>query len=213
LDFAQADFLTVQGGGTDGSGTSLSTSLKDLQKLGANAVMFDHPLSGVQGRNLVEEFKVRVLDRNQVIVDIFAQRAKTYEGKLQVELAQMLDQLPRNLHRGSAEAFAQDAKARDLARTAVLARGFDRALPPAAATFLYLPFEHSEALADQNLAVALFEGLRDVPSMAAPGGAIDYAWRHRAVILRFGRFPHRNAALGRASTPAEEAWLAAGGGF
>jgi len=137
--------------------------------------------------------------------------ADTPEGAL--ALALLLDQLPRNLHRGSPAAFAQDAKARDLARRAVLARGFDRALPPAAATFLYLPFEHSEALADQNVAVALFEGMRDVRAMAAPGGAIDYAWRHRAVILRFGRFPHRNAALGRVSTAAEEAWLAAGGGF
>jgi uncharacterized protein (DUF924 family) len=137
--------------------------------------------------------------------------ADSPEGAL--ALALLLDQLPRNLHRGSAAAFAQDAKARALARRAVLAQGFDRALPPAAAIFLYLPFEHGETLADQNLSVALFEGLRDVPAMAAPGGAIDYAWRHRAVIVSFGRFPHRNAALGRASTPAEAAWLAAGGGF
>ena len=138
--------------------------------------------------------------------------ADTPEGAL--ALALLLDQLPRNLHRGSAEAFAQDAKARDLARTAVLARGFDRALPPAAATFLYLPFEHSEALADQNLAVALFEGLRDDPVHAAPGGSIDFAWRHRAVIRRFGRFPHRNAVLGRTDTAAEAAYLAEpGAGF
>ncbi len=128
-------------------------------------------------------------------------------------LAILLDQFPRNLFRGSAEAFAADAMMRDIARDAVLARRFDLALTPTQRVFLYLPFEHSEAMADQDLSVALFEGLRDDPRHAAPGGAIDYAWRHRAVVVRFGRFPHRNAALGRESTPAERAWLEAGGGF
>lgn len=125
----------------------------------------------------------------------------------------MLDQFPRNLHRGSAEAFAADPHARAIARRVVLTQGFDRALPPAGAIFLYLPFEHGEAMADQDVSVALFEGLRDTPAMAAPQGAIAYAWRHREVIQRFGRFPHRNAALGRQNTADEEAWLAAGGGF
>ena len=128
-------------------------------------------------------------------------------------LAILLDQFPRNLHRGSAEAFAGDARMRDMAREAVLARRLDLALTPIQRPFLYLPFEHSEAMADQDLSVALFEGLRDDPRHAQPGGAIDYAWQHRAVIRRFGRFPHRNAALGRESTAAELAWLAAGGGF
>ncbi|NCN95173.1 MAG: GTPase HflX, partial [Bdellovibrionales bacterium] len=66
-----------------------------IKETECNVVIVDHSLSGVQGRNLEKSFEVRVMDRNQVIVDIFAQRAKTYEGKLQVELAQMLDQLPR----------------------------------------------------------------------------------------------------------------------
>ncbi|WP_198371249.1 DUF924 family protein [Roseomonas rosulenta] len=125
----------------------------------------------------------------------------------------LLDQFPRNLHRGSAEAFAADAHARAIAREVVLAHRFDLALSRTERVFLYLPFEHSEAMADQDLSVALFEGLRDDARMAKPGGTIDYAWRHRAVIARFGRFPHRNAALGRESTAAETAWLAAGGGF
>lgn len=125
----------------------------------------------------------------------------------------LLDQFPRNLFRGSAEAFASDAHARAIARQIVLDAGFDLALTPVERVFLYLAFEHGEAMADQDLAVALFEGLRDIPAMAAPAGMIDYAWRHRAVIARFGRFPHRNAALGRDSTPAELAWLSAGGGF
>jgi uncharacterized protein (DUF924 family) len=137
--------------------------------------------------------------------------AETPEDALALLL--LLDQFPRNLFRGSAEAFASDAHARHVARRVVLARGMDRALTPVQRIFLYLPFEHGEAMADQDLSVALFEGLRDTPSMAAPGGTIDYAWRHRAVIARFGRFPHRNAALGRDSSAAEQAWLASGGGF
>jgi uncharacterized protein (DUF924 family) len=128
-------------------------------------------------------------------------------------LCLVLDQFPRNLHRGSAAAFACDPKARALARDAVLARRLDLALTPTERCFLYLPFEHSEDPADQDLSVTLFEGLRDDPLHARPGGAIAYAWAHRAVIRRFGRFPHRNAVLGRESTPAEHAWLAAGGGF
>lgn len=137
--------------------------------------------------------------------------AATAEGALALLL--LLDQFPRNLFRGSAEAFASDAHARAVAREAVLARHLDRALRPAQRIFLYLPFEHSEEAADQDLSVALFEGLRDLREHAAPNGTIDYAWRHRAVIRAFGRFPHRNAVLGRATTRAEEAWLAAGGGF
>ena len=125
----------------------------------------------------------------------------------------LLDQFPRNIHRGSAEAFACDPHARALARQVVLARRLDLALTPTQRVFLYLPFEHSEAMADQDVSVALFEGLRDAPAHAKPGGTIDYAWRHRAVIARFGRFPHRNAALGRESSAEEAAWLAAGGGF
>ncbi len=137
--------------------------------------------------------------------------AETPKGALALLL--LLDQFPRNLFRGSAEAFAADPHARAIARRAVLARGFDLRLTTTERVFLYLPFEHGEAMEDQDLSVALFEGLRDSAAHAKPGGAIDYAWRHRAVIREFGRFPHRNAALARASTAAEEAWLAAGGGF
>jgi uncharacterized protein (DUF924 family) len=137
--------------------------------------------------------------------------AETPQGALALLL--LLDQFPRNLYRGSADAFASDPHALTIARRVVLARGFDLALPPAARIFLYLPFEHSEALPDQDISVALFEGLRDHPEHAKPGGTIAYAWAHRVVIQRFARFPHRNAALGRDCTPAEAAWLAAGGGF
>ncbi|WP_376091090.1 DUF924 family protein [Roseomonas sp. CCTCC AB2023176] len=122
-------------------------------------------------------------------------------------LCLLLDQLPRNLHRGAAQAFAGDPAARQVARDAVLRDRHDRALAPMQRVFLYLPFEHSEDLADQDLSVALFEGLRDDARHAAMDGTIAYAWRHRRVVRRFGRFPHRNAALGRATTPAEAAFL------
>ena len=138
--------------------------------------------------------------------------AATPRGALALLL--LLDQFPRNLHRGSAAAFAADDHARALARRAVLRDRMDLALPPTARCFLYLPFEHAESLLEQDLSVALFEGLRDDPIHAAPGSSIAYAWAHRAVIRRFGRFPHRNAALGRATTPAEATYLAQpGAGF
>lgn len=123
-------------------------------------------------------------------------------------LCLLLDQLPRNLYRGTARAFATDPDARAVARHAVLTARQDLALPGMARMFLYLPFEHSEDCADQDLSVALFEGLRDDPRHAAPEGAIGFAWAHRAVIARFGRFPRRNAALGRTDTAAERAYAA-----
>jgi uncharacterized protein (DUF924 family) len=121
----------------------------------------------------------------------------------------LLDQIPRNLFRGQAEAFATDAKAREVAR-AMIARGFDRVLTPVERGFVYLPFEHSEDLADQE------EGLRLFIARHADrdDDGLEYARRHRDVIKRFGRFPHRNAALGRTNTPEEKAYLAEpGAGF
>ena len=115
----------------------------------------------------------------------------------------MLDQLPRNLFRGQAQAFATDAMARDAARAA-LSRGFDRSLPASWRQFIYLPFEHSEDLADQALSVKLAGNLARDPAFAR---VLDYAQRHQAIVARFGRFPHRNAALGRKSTAEEEAFL------
>ena len=107
-----------------------------------------------------------------------------------------LDQFPRNMFRGTARAFAADAVARDVARSAV-AEGFDSALTPAQRLFMYLPFEHSESVDDQALAVRLIEPLGN-------DGWTLYARAHQTLIERFGRFPHRNAILGRASTPEEE---------
>ena len=113
------------------------------------------------------------------------------------------DQFPRNLFRGQARAFALDARALAVARSMV-ARGEDRALSPLQRWFVYLPFEHAESREDQRESLRLFGLLRDDP---AAGQAWDWAVRHAEVIERFGRFPHRNAALGRASTPEEIAFL------
>lgn len=114
-------------------------------------------------------------------------------------LVVLVDQLPRNIHRGTPRAFAYDAKAREVARIA-LARGHHLAVPARERLFFVLPFEHSEDLADQERAVELCRPLG--------GEAFRYALAHRAVIRRFGRFPHRNALLGRASTAEELAFLA-----
>jgi uncharacterized protein (DUF924 family) len=119
-------------------------------------------------------------------------------------LVLLLDQMPRNVHRGGPLAFASDAKARWAARQAI-ARFFDRDLAPHRRQFLYLPFEHSEDPADQDEALRLFASL---PAGEDRELQLDYARRHHVVIARFGRFPHRNAALGRRSTAEEEAFLA-----
>jgi len=122
----------------------------------------------------------------------------------------VLDQLTRNAFRGTPQAFAGDARALATAGDAI-ARRFDAALGAHERRFLYMPFEHSEALADQERSVALFEALaRDT----GHGDPLDWAVRHADVVRRFGRFPHRNAILGRTSTPEELAYLAQpGSGF
>jgi uncharacterized protein (DUF924 family) len=127
----------------------------------------------------------------------------------------LLDQFPRNLHRGSPDAFAGDLKAQDLA-VAGIARGDDRQLPPLWRAFAYLPLEHAENLALQERCVQLFSALAaEADALPAQAFAmyLDYAQRHREVIRRFGRFPHRNTALGRQISAEEQAYLAAGGGF
>jgi uncharacterized protein (DUF924 family) len=121
----------------------------------------------------------------------------------------LLDQFSRNVFRGQAEAFAADPHARDIARR-MIARGFDTTLTPVERMFVYLPFEHAETIEDQDESVRLFETLRE----ALGEETIGYAHRHRDVIREFGRFPHRNAALGRINTLAEDEYLARpGAGF
>ncbi|MCE6952910.1 DUF924 domain-containing protein [Cereibacter sphaeroides] len=117
----------------------------------------------------------------------------------------LTDQFPRNMFRGEALAFTTDPLARDAARKAIVA-GWDLGAPEPERQFFYLPLEHSEAPEDQATAVRMFE--ERMPETGAEG--LLHAHAHAAIIARFGRFPFRNAALGRASTPEEEDFLSAG---
>ncbi|NEQ49123.1 MAG: DUF924 domain-containing protein [Leptolyngbya sp. SIO3F4] len=116
----------------------------------------------------------------------------------------VLDQFARNMFRGTSQSFAADLQALAMAEGAI-ERGYDAHMIPVERFFLYLPFEHSENLADQNRSVAYFEALvLDAPALKH---GLDYAYRHRDVIAQFGRFPHRNEILGRQSTEAELEFL------
>jgi len=115
----------------------------------------------------------------------------------------VLDQFPRNMFRGTRQAFASDALARDVARRAI-ERGLARRVDPVLLEFLYMPFMHSEHLADQLHCVALFQNTDNAENL-------KYAREHADIIRRFGRFPHRNRLLGRDTTEDEQAFLDAGG--
>ncbi len=127
--------------------------------------------------------------------------ADTPRGALALVI--VLDQLPLNLFRGSPRSFETEADARRVADAAI-ARGFDRELDDEEKGFLYMPFMHGEAPEDQERSLRLFH---------EAGLNTHWAEHHRAIIARFGRFPHRNAILGRESTPDERAWLASDDAF
>lgn len=121
----------------------------------------------------------------------------------------VLDQFPRNLYRGTPRAYAGDARALEVAERA-MASGFDRDVPGRMRQFFYLPFQHDENLENQERSVALFQRLRDEASDMTPGELqehVEYALRYREIIRRFGRFPHRNAILGRPSSADELSFL------
>jgi uncharacterized protein (DUF924 family) len=126
----------------------------------------------------------------------------TPEGALALLI--VLDQFPRNIFRGTARAFAADPLAREVAVRAI-DRGFDQHVAVPERSFFYLPFEHSETLADQERCIALNRASGDAD-------ALKWAEIHADIIRRFGRFPHRNAVLGRTTTAEEQAFLD-GGGF
>lgn len=132
----------------------------------------------------------------------FADWDDTAEGALAHVV--LLDQFTRNIFRDTPRAFAGDTRALAIADAAV-ARGFDRALDPFGRWFLYLPFEHAEDADVQRRSLALFGALAQETGDPSP---LEWAQKHADVIFRFGRYPHRNAILGRASTPEEEAFLA-----
>lgn len=149
-------------------------------------------------RTLTEQF----LDlRNRAAAGALDDWADRADGSLAIIL--LLDQFSRNMFRGSAEAFAADPKARAVADAAVR-KGHDAAYDTHLRCFFYLPFEHSESLADQHRSVALVHPLGDAEYL-------QYAILHRVIVRRFGRFPHRNAVLGRHTSPVEQAFLDAGG--
>jgi len=143
---------------------------------------------------LVEQAKRGELDEWQ----------QTADGSLALLI--LLDQFSRNLHRGKAEAFAADPKSRDIARAAI-AKDQDLEIAEPGRQFFYLPFEHSEDLADQDLSVEMFTTRMETLSETL----MYHVEQHREIIRRFGRFPFRNEALGRASTEEEVAFLAEGG--
>ena len=142
-----------------------------------------------------EEIRVRFLPFYDAALDGRLEYWKN-EPKSCVALVILLDQLPRNMFRGSARAFASDGLALNAAR-AIVDQGWDKALSPDERMFAYRPFEHSEALVDQERSLKLFEGDENY----------EWARRHWEIVRRFGRFPHRNAALERASTAEEIEFL------
>jgi uncharacterized protein (DUF924 family) len=148
--------------------------------------------------------------RREFLADYEAAAAgglRFWEASAQSALAVvlLLDQVPRNIFRGTPGAYATDAAARDAADRA-LESGFDQRVPPAWRLFFYMPFHHSENIADQRRSVTLFNALPRNPDRR--GSLRRYGRPYIEVIGRFGRFPHRNEILGRQSTPEEIAFLA-----
>jgi uncharacterized protein (DUF924 family) len=150
-----------------------------------------------------EEIRQRFLESHEAAA---AGKLTDWEQSAQGALALLilLDQFPRNMFRGDARAFATDPLARAIAAGAIV-RGFDSQVPAEMRSFFYLPFQHSEDLADQERGIAFYKAIGDVENL-------KWAELHADIIRRFGRFPHRNAVLGRTTTPQEQAFLD-GGGF
>ena len=131
----------------------------------------------------------------------------------QLALILLLDQMPRNIYRGTAEAFASDESALALCMQGI-ANGTERELGPAECLFYYMPLQHAESLEAQEHSVKVYDALAEsvAPELADIfAGCADYARRHHDIIARFGRFPHRNTILGRSSAPEELAFLEGGG--
>ena len=158
-------------------------------------------------------FDAEIRDRFLALhADVAAGRLEHWRASVPECLARIvvLDQFSRNLFRNDARAFATDALGLEAAREAI-ARSFDQRLLPVERQFVYLPFEHSESIEDQLRCCALMASLIDHSETA---DLLEWAQKHRQIIERFGRFPHRNALLGRASTPEELEYLAQpGAGF
>jgi uncharacterized protein (DUF924 family) len=149
-----------------------------------------------------EEIRLRFYDLHEAAADgKLSAWERSAEGALALLI--LLDQFPRNMFRNEARAFATDPMARAIAAGA-LVRGFDAQITPELRAFFYLPFEHSEDLADQERAVAFYNAAGDAEGL-------KWAELHADIVRQFGRFPHRNAVLGRNTTPEEQAFLDSGG--
>lgn len=158
--------------------------------------------------NSTKEFDNQLRDRFEMVWQQAAAGeldswAETAEGAL--ALVVILDQFPLNIYRGEAQSLSTEARARDIARLAI-EKKLDAALPDEQKAFLYMPFMHSEALADQDRSVALYQA-------AGLEYNLKFAEHHREIVRRFGRFPHRNKILGRQSTEEEQAYLASDEAF
>ena len=144
---------------------------------------------------------------NAAIAGALDHWADSPRGRLALVI--VLDQFPHHIHRDTPQAFGQDAKSLALSMAA-LASGEDKQLAPIERVFLYLPFEHAESLAMHDLSVAQYQQLMDEApesERALFANFLDYAHKHRDVVQKFGRFPHRNDILGRSSSPEEIAFL------
>ena len=149
-----------------------------------------------------EEIRRRFLDTyEEAAAGRFSDWEQTAPGALALLI--LLDQFPRNMFRGDAQAFATDPLARAIAAGAIV-RGFDSQVPAELRSFFYLPFQHSEDLADQERGIAFYKAIGDTKNL-------KWSELHADIIRRFGRFPHRNALLGRTTTPEEQAFLDVGG--
>ena len=149
---------------------------------------------------LRDRFETLWQDAAEGKLDSWAENA---EGVMALVI--LLDQIPLNIYRGKAHGFSTEAKARQIAGKAI-DKGWDTTMPDEQKAFLYMPFMHSESLEDQDRAVALYQG-------AGLEDNLKFAHHHRDIIRRFGRFPHRNAILGRKSTAAELTYLASDEAF
>jgi len=150
-----------------------------------------------------DSIRQRFLDTYEAAVaGQFSSWEQSAEGTLALLI--LLDQFPRNMFRGEVRAFATDPLARAVAAGGII-RGFDAQVSAEMRGFFYLPFEHSEDLADQERGIAFYKAIGDADGL-------KWAELHAGIIRRFGRFPHRNAVLGRTTTPEEQAFLD-GGGF
>ena len=118
----------------------------------------------------------------------------------------VLDQFSRNMYRDKPQSFAHDPLALKWCMEGMALKQ-DIELPFIGRVFFYLPLEHSETIEMQNLSVEKFTELAVADKSETFTGFQDFAQRHRAVIEKFGRYPHLNSILGRESSAEEKTYI------